>query len=234
MNDPDRKSAVPVVTVDGPVGVGKGTLSYRLAAHLGFHLLDSGAVYRLLALAARRDGIEESDVAGLVRLASSLDAGFAPGDANEAVRAMLHGEDVTSAIRYEQCGRDASVVAAIPLVRDALLERQRAYRRPPGLVADGRDMGTVVFPCATTKIYLTASPQARAQRRHKQLIEKGIGGTLANRLGELIERDKRDHERPVSPLRPAEDAIVIDTTGYGIEAIFERALGAVVGRGLSG
>jgi cytidylate kinase len=201
---------VPVVTIDGPSGSGKGTISQLLAARLGWHYLDSGALYRLVALAAAQKGVALDDADGLARLAITLDARFEVDGGDE--RILLDGEVVGSRLRSEATGAGASRVAAIPGVRTALLERQRAYREPPGLVADGRDMGTVVFPAAVIKIFLTASTQARVDRRYKQLKEKGIDANLAALSEDLAERDRRDSERDASPLKPAADAVVVDST----------------------
>ena len=215
---------VPVIAIDGPVGSGKGTVAHRVAAALGFPVLDSGALYRVLALAARTRGASFDDPATLARLAGGLDVAFAPGDAANPVRTLLAGVDVTGGIRTEQCGNDASRVSAWPEVRDALLARQRGFRRPPGLVADGRDMGSVVFPDAPVKVFLTAAPRVRAERRHKQLMAKGIDVSVTRLFRELAERDRRDRERAVAPLKPAEDAVVVDTTGLGVDAAVARVL----------
>ena len=227
-----RAPQAPVITVDGPVGSGKGAVSFLLAEHLDFHLLDSGALYRIVALARGRRGIPDDDEAALASLASELDMRFERGTQQSPVVIMVDGEDVSEAIRSESCGQGASQLAAMPAVRTALLKRQRACRRAPGLVADGRDMGTVVFPAAKAKIYLTASPEERAQRRYKQLIAKGIGVNLAALRGEITERDKRDRERAVAPLKPAEDAVTIDTTGLDVDAVMARAMEIVALRGL--
>ena len=215
---------VPVIAIDGPVGSGKGTVSHRVAAELGFLLLDSGALYRVLALAARERRAALDDAGSLVRLASGLDIAFSPGDAANPVRTLLDGADVTGEIRTEQCGNDASRVSSHPEVRDALLVRQQGFRRPPGLVADGRDMGNVVFPDAPVKVFLTASAWARAERRHKQLMAKGIDVSVTRLFREMAERDKRDRERAVAPLKPAEDAVVVDTTGLDIDTVVARVL----------
>jgi len=227
MSAPEQgHGAVPIITIDGPSGSGKGTVSRAVAAVLGFRLLDSGALYRLVAMAARRRGLplEGGESAGtLGALAERLDIRFGVGSAGEEV-VWLEGQEVTRDIRTEQAGNDASKVAALPEVRRALLERQRAFVEPPGLVADGRDMGTVVFPGAALKIYLTASPEERARRRHKQLKEKGVAANLAALSLEIAERDRRDTSRPVAPLVPSADAVMVDTTGLSIEAVVERVL----------
>lgn len=217
---------VPVITVDGPSGTGKGTISHFLARHLQWHLLDSGALYRTLALAAQRHAIGHEDTHGLAELARVLDVRFSPmKDNNESV--LLDGEEVSRLIRTEAVGTAASRVAVIPEVRTALLERQHAYRKPPGLVADGRDMGTVVFPDANLKIFLTASAGERAKRRHKQLKEKGFDVNLPQLSEEITERDVRDSQRTVSPLRPADNAVTIDTTNLSIEDVILKVSGMV-------
>lgn len=213
--------SAPVVTVDGPGGSGKGTVSWLLARRLDWRLLDSGALYRVLALAASGRGIALDDAPGLAALGRGLDVSFPAGARHGLVRVVLDGVDVSDAIRSEQCGSDASVLAALPAVREALLARQRSFRTPPGLVADGRDMGTVVFPDAPVKIFLTASAEERANRRYNQLKVKGIGVSLADLLAEIRERDRRDTEREVSPLRAADDAVVVDSTGRDIDDVFE-------------
>ena len=215
---------VPVIALDGPVGSGKGTVAHRVATALGFQLLDSGALYRVLALAARARGVTFDDAVTLARLAGSLDITFTVGRATSPVRTLLAGVDVTGEIRTEQCGNDASCVSACPEVRDALLVRQHGFRRPPGLVADGRDMGSVVFPDAPVKVFLTATPRARAERRHKQLMAKGVDVSVTRLFREIAERDKRDRERAVAPLKQAEDAVVVDTTGLDIDAVVARVL----------
>ncbi|RMF98618.1 MAG: (d)CMP kinase [Gammaproteobacteria bacterium] len=210
----------PVIAIDGPGGAGKGTASRLVAGRLGWHLLDSGALYRLVALAALRAGVPLDDPGRLAALARGLDIEFLTADD----RVLLAGEDVTAAIRDEACSQAASQVAAIPAVRSALAERQRAFRRPPGLVADGRDMGTVIFPDAGLKVFLTASVEERARRRYKQLKEKGIDVSLPALSRELAERDRRDAEREVAPLRPSPDARVLDTTQMTIDAVVARIL----------
>ncbi len=222
-------SEVPVLTIDGPSGSGKGTVSRAAAKALGWHLLDSGALYRLVALAARRAGTPLDDAAALAGVAKRFDIAFDSGpDGEEIVR--LGGQEVTRDIRTEEAGNDASKVASLPQVRAALLERQRRFAVSPGLVADGRDMGTVVFPRAPVKIFLTASPEERALRRHKQLKEKGVAATLAALSLEIAERDRRDISRSVSPLVASADAVLLDTTGMSVDAVVERVLGVVRGR----
>ena len=215
---------VPVIAIDGPVGSGKGTVSHRIASDLGFRLLDSGALYRVLALAARMREISLDGGTTLARLARTLDIDFVSGDAANPVRTLLDGVDVTGEIRTEQCGNDASRVSARPEVRDALLVRQHGFRRPPGLVADGRDMGSVVFPDASAKVFLTATARARAERRHKQLMAKGIDVSVNRLSREMAERDLRDRERAIAPLKPAEDAVVVDTTGLDVDTVVARVL----------
>lgn len=214
----------PVITIDGPGGSGKGTIAGLLARQLGWNLLDSGALYRLLAFAAENHAVELDNHAALVRLATYLDVQFTPADDHQAQRVILEGEDVSRAIRNERVGAGASKVAAIPAVRDALLERQRAFRETPGLVADGRDMGTVVFADAPLKIYLTASAEERARRRYQQLLEKGENANLASLLDEIRARDERDMSRSVAPLVPAVDAVQIDSTRLSIEEVLETVM----------
>jgi cytidylate kinase len=213
------EKSVPVITVDGPSGSGKGTLGQWLAQHLGWHFLDSGAVYRVLALAASRNEVPLDDAVALVSLAHELPLAFEPGDGSDTTVVLLDGEDVGAELRTEACGNAASRVAAIPEVRDALLDRQRGFREAPGLVADGRDMGTVVFPDANLKLFLDASAEMRAQRRYKQLKEKGIDAKLPRLIEEIAERDRRDRNRSVSPLRPADDAMVIDASDMNIDEV---------------
>ena len=214
----------PVITIDGPSGSGKGTIAHRLALKLGFHVLDSGALYRLLALAAQQHGVETDNEAVLEVLAAHLDAQFQDNDGEAML--ILEGEDVTHSIRTEEIGAAASKVAALPRVRAALLQRQHAFREQPGLVADGRDMGTVVFPDACLKIFLTASAEARAERRYKQLLEKGFNASLAAILDDIRARDLRDSQRAVAPLKPAADALVLDSTTLGIEAVLNTVFEA--------
>lgn len=213
-------AGTPVIAIDGPSASGKGTVAQRVAEALGFHYLDSGALYRAVALASTRRGLNLDSSLETSRIALNLDVEF------RGVCVFLDGVDATDALRAEAIGAAASKVAAYPQVRDALLERQRAFRRPPGLVADGRDMGSVVFPDAVLKIYLTASPEERALRRYKQLIEKGMSASMSALLQEIRDRDARDSARAVSPLRKCVDAIELDTTGMPIEAAVAAVLGA--------
>lgn len=209
---------IPVITIDGPSASGKGTIAEKVAEALGFHVLDSGALYRLSALHALRRGVSLSDEDALATLAAELPAEFRAG------RVWLGGKDVTQAIRSEEVGEGASKVAALPAVREALLARQRAYAQLPGLVADGRDMGTVVFPHAQVKVFLTASAEARAERRYKQLIEKEIPANLPALVRDMRARDERDTQRVVAPLKPAADALVLDSTQFDIEQVVEAVL----------
>jgi cytidylate kinase (EC 2.7.4.14) len=212
----------PVITVDGPSGAGKGTLCMRLAEKLGWHLLDSGAIYRVLALAAIHHDVDTESEDALVPLAANLDVQFlAEGD---LVKVILEGEDVSGTLRTEQVGNQASKVAALPRVREALLRRQRAFVGEPGLIADGRDMGTVVFPQAAAKIFLDASAEERARRRQHQLQGKGVNVTFDRLLSEIQERDDRDRNRAVAPLRPASDALELDSTSLSIDEVIEQAL----------
>jgi len=214
---------VPVIAIDGPSGSGKGTVARLLAGRLGWHLLDSGALYRLVAMAGGDRGLVADDEAGYAAIAAALDTRFeTDADGNE--RVLLEGRDVTRDLRTESAGAAASRVAAMPSVRAALLGRQRAFAAPPGLVADGRDMGTVVFAKAPVKVYLTASAEERAVRRYKQLKEKGLTANLADLSQEILDRDRRDSTRPVAPLRPASDAVILDSTGMPIDAVVERVL----------
>ncbi len=212
------KQPVPVVAIDGPSASGKGTVAARLASALGFHLLDSGALYRLVALAARNGSVAWDDAAALARLASALPVRF------EGERILLAGHDVGLAIRSEEISAGASKVAAVPALREALVGRQRAFRQAPGLVADGRDMGSAIFPDATLKVFLTATAEVRAQRRYKQLIEKGLSANIGTLLQELEERDARDAARTVAPLRKYDDALLLDTTGVSVEEAVEQVL----------
>ena len=215
-------SDIPVITVDGPGGTGKGTLASHLAHWLGWHFLDSGALYRVLALSAQRNQINMEDEDALAALARRLDVDFRSAGPGQGMHVLLDGKDVDQEIRTENCGNLASRLAPLPKIRAALLERQRLFRQAPGLVADGRDMGTVVFPDAIVKIYLTAGATERSQRRYKQLKEKGFDVNLAQLSVEITERDARDSQRAVSPLKPAGDAAVIDTTNLTPVDVFRR------------
>lgn len=208
----------PVIAIDGPSASGKGTVAERVAAALGFHFLDSGALYRLTALAAMRAGVALDDEARVAALAAVLPASFQGG------AVWLSEDNVTDAIRAEAVGEGASRVAALPAVRAALLERQRAYRQAPGLVADGRDMGTVVFADAAAKVFLTASAEARAERRYKQLIDKGMSANLPALVADMQARDARDSQRAVAPLKPAPDALLLDTTRMDVESAVQAVL----------
>jgi cytidylate kinase len=212
-------SAVPVIAIDGPSASGKGTVAATVARHLGFHYLDSGALYRLVALAARDAGADLADEARLADLARSLEVEFRDGSA------WLAGREVGAALRSEEVGVAASQVASRPAVRSALLERQRALRRPPGLVADGRDMGSIVFPDAPLKVFLSADVGTRAERRYKQLKEKGMYAKMADVVEELRQRDERDSNRPVAPLKHYPDAVFLDTTGISADEAVARILG---------
>jgi 3-phosphoshikimate 1-carboxyvinyltransferase len=221
----DVVQAVPVIAIDGPSASGKGTVAQRVAAKLGYHFLDSGALYRLLAVAAQRDGIPLTDEAGLAELAERIEIRF------EGNQIYLDGILVGDELRGEQCAAAASKVAALPKVRAALLNKQHAFRRAPGLVADGRDMGSVVFPDAALKIFLTASAEARAERRYKQLMEKGISANIAALLLDIRVRDERDTQRSASPLQQAPGASLLDTTALNIEQAMQEVLARYSAKG---
>ena len=209
---------VPVIAIDGPSASGKGTVAAQVARALGWHYLDSGSLYRLTALAALRAGVSMDDRPALARIAASLPVEFRDGVP------YLAGEDVSDALRQEDVGTSASRVAGWPEVRDALLERQRAFRRPPGLVADGRDMGSIVFPRAALKVFLTAGVDTRAERRHKQLMEKGMYAKMQDVVDDLRRRDERDTSRPVAPLKHYPDAVFLDTTGLSVDQSVAKVL----------
>lgn len=212
-------AAVPVIAIDGPTASGKGTVAQRVAAALGYHYLDSGALYRLVAWRALRRGVDPGDEAALAVLATTMQPRFGEGGI------ALDGEDVTDAIRAEEVSRGASLVAVHPAVRQALLDLQHRSRAAPGLVADGRDMGTVVFPDAGLKVFLTASVPARAARRHKQLIEKGFSANISDLSRQLAERDARDAQRAAAPLKPADDAYQLDSSSLTIDEVVAQILG---------
>lgn len=222
---------VPVIAVDGPSGSGKGTICQLLARELGWQLLDSGALYRLVGLAARHHGVELDDQEALVVLAAHLDVQFVARE-DDTVQIILEGEEVTDAIRTEAVGKDASIVAALPEVREALLGRQKAFAELPGLIADGRDMGTVVFPEASLKVYLDASAEERAVRRYNQLINKGLDASLQAILEDIQARDDRDMNRSVAPLKPAADAVILDTTKMSIDEVLAAVMDEARHKGL--
>ncbi|AIS17030.1 (d)CMP kinase [Pseudomonas rhizosphaerae] len=224
----------PVITIDGPSGSGKGTIAGILAKRLGWKLLDSGALYRLLAYAARNHGVDLSNEASLMVMAAHLDVQFIAAADGQPQRIVLEGDDVSKDIRNEQVGAGASLVAALPAVRDALLQRQRAFQEAPGLVADGRDMGTVVFPEAALKVFLTASAEERARRRYLQLKAAGNDVSLSSLLDEIRKRDERDTQRAVAPLKPAADAIQLDSTELSIEQVLQRIMSEVALRDIAG
>ena len=224
-----KKQAVPVLAIDGPSGSGKGTISQVLAQRHQWHYLDSGALYRLVAAAAIDAGIVQDNIPALENLARNLEVSFVlqPG---AIAKVLLAGEEVSDRLRTEETGNLASIIAAVPEVRAALLDRQRQFQRPPGLVADGRDMGTTIFPRALLKIFLTASPKIRAERRHKQLKQKGFDVNLSRLLGEIRDRDARDAERSTSPLKPAEDAVMVDTSTMTIDDVVNHVDDLLNGR----
>lgn len=222
-----KREEKPIITIDGASGTGKGVVGQLIAKKLGWNLLDSGALYRVLALAAQKHGVSLDNEVSLNVLAEHLDVQFVATVAGEAPRIILEGQDVTDTIRTEKMGNAASKVAALPAVRYALLSRQRAFQEPPGLVADGRDMGTVVFPKAELKIFLLASPEERAKRRYNQLKEKDIDVTLSDLVLELKERDRRDQDRLIAPLKPADTAILIETDHLSVLQVVEAILSEV-------
>jgi cytidylate kinase len=218
MNTVKSSKRIPVIAIDGPTASGKGTVAQLVADRLGFHYLDSGALYRLAAFSALRENISPTDEAAVARLAARMPCRFVGG------KVLLAEEDVSDAIRTEHAGNMASRIAAMPSVRQALTSLQLSFRREPGLVADGRDMGTVIFPDADLKVYLTASVDTRANRRHKQLIDKGFSANIIDLRRDLEERDQRDSQRAAAPLKPADDACLLDTSDIGIEAAVQRVL----------
>ncbi|WP_252179756.1 (d)CMP kinase [Endozoicomonas sp. 4G] len=224
--------SVPVVTIDGPSGSGKGTVAALLAKEFEWHLLDSGALYRLTALAAINHDVDFSDEKSLEVLAGHLDVQFEPGAEGEGLRIILEGERVGANLRTEEVGAKASQVAALPRVRKALLKRQQDFAQAPGLIADGRDMGTVVFPRASVKVYLTASAEERAKRRQNQLQQKGIDASFDRLLADILARDDRDMNRDVAPLKPADDALVLDSTRLSIQEVFSRVVDVMQQNGL--
>ena len=224
---PTRKAAVPVLTIDGPSGSGKGTISRLVADHLGWRLLDSGALYRAVGYAAGAADLDLSDAEAITRCAETTKIQFRAAPHDGETRVLVNGHDATDELRTETAGAAASAIASIPSVRKALVELQLSFRKAPGLVADGRDMGTVIFPDAPYKVFLTASAAERAKRRYKQLKEKGLSVTLSSLQSEIEARDARDASRTVAPLKPAADAVLVDTTGMGIEDVVAKVLAVV-------
>ncbi|PWK89839.1 (d)CMP kinase [Fulvimonas soli] len=222
-----RASSVPVLTIDGPSGSGKGTVSRLVAEQLGWRLLDSGALYRAVGYAAGMEGLDLSDGDAVTRCAQSVKIRFQPSADGADTRILVNGHDATDELRTETAGAAASAIASIPSVRQALVDLQLSFRKPPGLVADGRDMGTVIFPDAPYKVFLTASAAERAKRRYKQLKEKGLGVTLGTLQREIEARDERDASRAVAPLKPAEDALLVDSTGMPIADVVAKVLAVV-------
>ena len=221
---------IPVVALDGPSGSGKGTVGQLLAQRLGWHFLDSGALYRSLGVAAEQAGVDLNDKTALARLALEMSLRFTPRETADTVDVQLNGQEIGDRLRTEASGRRASILAAIPEVRRALLQKQHSFRQPPGLVADGRDMGSTVFPDAILKVYLTATPDVRAERRYKQLKDKGFDVNLRGLFDEIRERDARDAVREVSPLKPAKDACILDTSQLDISGVVERVYGLLQAR----
>jgi cytidylate kinase len=219
--------SIPVLTIDGPSGSGKGTISALVAGHLGWRLLDSGALYRAVGYAAGMAGLDLSDIDAMARCAQSTKIHFRAAGDGSPTRVIVNGHDATDELRTETAGAAASAIASMPPVREALVALQLGFRKAPGLVADGRDMGTVIFPDAPFKVFLTASAGERAKRRYKQLKEKGLSVTLAGLQREIEARDSRDASRAIAPLKPADDAVLVDTTGTGIEDVVAKVLAVV-------
>jgi cytidylate kinase len=222
-----HSAVAPVLTIDGPSGSGKGTISRLVAEKLGWHLLDSGALYRAVGYAAAEEGVDLSDVDAVTRVAQTVKIRFRASPDHSETHILVNGHDATDELRTETAGAAASAIAVIPSVRQALVDMQLGFRKGPGLVADGRDMGTVIFPDATHKVFLTASASERAKRRYKQLKDKGLSVTLAGLQREIEARDERDASRPIAPLKPAEGAVVIDTTGMPIEVVVAKVFAVV-------